>query len=102
MHDPRNDKLASIIVNHSLELKKGEKVLIQGTGFSSEPLLRAIVKAAKAAGITSDKEIILYCETSARAGIVYMALKTMGGYPNVKVYDGGIYEWAATASNPME
>ncbi|RKZ30097.1 hypothetical protein DRQ36_06700 [bacterium] len=61
-----------------------------------------IEKALKAAGITSDKEIILYCETSARAGVVYMVLKYILGYPNVKVYDGGIYEWAATASNPME
>ncbi|MCK5734869.1 MAG: aminopeptidase [Spirochaetaceae bacterium] len=50
MHDPRNDKLADIIVNHSLELKKGEKVLIQGTGFSSEPLVKAIIKAAKSVG----------------------------------------------------
>ena len=50
MHDPRNDKLADIIVNHSLELKKGEKVLIQGTGFSSEPLVKAIIKAAKTVG----------------------------------------------------
>ena len=50
MHDPRNDKLANIIINHSLELKKGEKILIQGTGFASEPLVRAIVKASKAIG----------------------------------------------------
>jgi len=50
MHDPRNDRLADIIVNYSLKLTKGEKVLIQGTGFSSEPLIRAIVKAAKTAG----------------------------------------------------
>jgi aminopeptidase len=50
MHDPRNDKLADIIVNHSLKLKKGEKVLIQGTGFASEPLVRAIIKKAKNAG----------------------------------------------------
>jgi len=50
MHDPRNDKLAEIIVNHSLELKRGEKVLIQGTGFASEPLVRAIIRAAKSVG----------------------------------------------------
>ncbi len=54
------------------------------------------------AGITADKEIILYCETSLRTGIIYFALKSLLGYGNVKVYDGGIYEWAATASNPME
>ncbi len=54
------------------------------------------------AGITSDKEIIIYCETSLRSGIIYFALKNVLDYGNVKVYDGGIYEWAATSSNPME
>ena len=61
-----------------------------------------IAKNAKEAGITSDKEIILYCETSARAGIVYLALKSILGYQNVKVYDGAMYEWAADASNPLD
>ena len=56
----------------------------------------------KNAGITSDKEVILYCETSARAGIVYLTLKYILEYPNVKVYDGALYEWAADAANPME
>ena len=50
MHDPRNDQLADIIVNQSLELKAGEKVLVQGNGLATEPLVRAVVKAAKAAG----------------------------------------------------
>ena len=50
MHDPRNDTLAEIIVNHSLELKKGEKVLIQGNGLVTEPLVRAVIKSAKAVG----------------------------------------------------
>lgn len=50
MHDTRNDKLASIIVNHSLKLQKGEKILIQGNGLNSEPLIRSVVRAAKTAG----------------------------------------------------
>jgi len=50
MHDPRNDKLADIIVRHSLELKAGEKVLIQGNGLVTEPLVRSIIRAAKAVG----------------------------------------------------
>ena len=50
MHDPRNDKLAEIIVHHSLKLKSGEKVLIQGNGLETEPLVRSLVKAAKAVG----------------------------------------------------
>jgi len=50
MHDPRNDRLADIIVNHSLELQAGEKVLIQGNDLAAEPLVRAVLRAAKAAG----------------------------------------------------
>jgi len=54
------------------------------------------------AGITADKEIILYCETSGRTGVVYMVLTDLLGYKNVKVYDGGMFEWAADASNPLD
>ena len=57
---------------------------------------------AEAAGIGSDKEIILYRETSVRAGIVYMAFKAILGFPNAKVYDGALYEWTADPSNPVE
>jgi len=52
-----------------------------------------LLAAFKAAGITSDKKIILYCKTSVRAGIVFHALKTVCGYPSVKVYDGALNEW---------
>jgi len=61
-----------------------------------------IAKAMSAAGINSDKEIILYCASSVRAGVVFMALKDILGYPNVKVYDGAFYEWQAAADNPVE
>ena len=52
-------------------------------------------------GITPDKTAIVYCETSVRAGVVYLALKGLG-YPNVKVYDGAYLEWQTTASNKVE
>ena len=48
---------------------------------------------AKGLGATADKEIILYCGTSTRAGIVYMAFTTILGYKNVKVYEGAYNEW---------
>ena len=48
----------------------------------------------KSAGITSDKKIILYCKTSVRAGIVFLALESILNYPTVKVYDGALNEWA--------
>ncbi len=55
----------------------------------------------EAQGITKDKTAIVYCETSVRAGVVYLALKGLG-YPNVKVYDGAYLEWQNTASNKVE
>ena len=45
------------------------------------------------AGITKNKEVILYCATSVRAGIVFLALTSVLDYPNVKVYDGAYNEW---------
>jgi len=42
--------------------------------------------------ITADKEIILYCASSARTGTVYLAMKEMG-YDNLKVYEAGYHEW---------
>ncbi len=54
------------------------------------------------AGITPDKDVILYCETSVRAGIVYLVLHDVLGYPSVQVYDGAYLEWAADPSRPVE
>lgn len=52
-------------------------------------------------GLTSDKTIILYCVTSVRAAVSFVALKEILGYPNVKVYDGAYNEWKAQG-NAME
>jgi len=56
----------------------------------------------KAAGVTSDKQIVVFCETSVRAGIVELVLSDILGYGNVKIYDGAMYEWAADSTCPME
>ena len=60
-----------------------------GTLKSSEEISKLLTDA----GITPDKEVILYCATSARAGIVFMAMESMLDYPNVKIYDGAYNEW---------
>ena len=65
--------------------------------FKSKDQLTAL---AEINGITADKTIILYCATSVRSGIVFVALKEILGYPNVKVYDGAYNEWKA-AGNPL-
>ncbi len=69
-----------------------------GTIKSKEELEELLKKAC----ITKDKEVILYCETSVRTGIVYMAMTSLLDYPKVRVYDGAIYEWAADSELPMQ
>jgi len=59
-----------------------------------------IENIAKGVGATVDKEIILYCGTSTRAGIVYLAFTSILGYNNVKVYEGAYNEWIV--NNPVE
>jgi thiosulfate/3-mercaptopyruvate sulfurtransferase len=66
--------------------------------FKSADELKA---AAAKHGLTSDKTIILYCVTSVRAAVTFVALKEILGYPNVKVYDGAYNEWKAQG-NAME
>jgi len=46
-----------------------------------------------AKGVTPDKTVIIYCKSSVRAAIEYMALSSILNYPNVMVYDGAFYEW---------
>jgi len=74
----------------NLEFKK---VMTSKGKLKSKEALQALFTAA---GITKDKEVILYCESSVRAGIVYLALTSALDYPNVKVYDGALFEWTAS------
>ena len=53
------------------------------------------------AGIDKAKPVVVYCETSVRAGIIYLALTSVLNYPNVKVFDGAYNEWIA-ANNTVE
>ena len=73
------------------------KTLLTETGaFKSKDELMAI---AEDMGITPDKEIIAYCRTSVRAAVVFVALRNILGYENVRVYDGAYLEWAV--NNPI-
>ena len=47
----------------------------------------------EAQGVTPDKTVIIYCLSSVRAAIEFMALTSILDYPNVMVYDGAYYEW---------
>lgn len=51
MKDPRIDLVAKNLIHHSVKLKKGEKVLIQGSDVAA-PLLKALIEEAYAIGAT--------------------------------------------------
>ena len=66
------------------------KKLLSDTKLKSKSSLQSIFNSI---GATPNKEIILYCKTGRRAGLLYFVLKEILGYKNVKVYDGGYKDW---------
>ena len=46
------------------------------------------------AGVSPEKQVIIYSGNSARASFVYFALTKILGYNNVKIYDGFFVYWA--------
>ncbi|MCK5366956.1 MAG: sulfurtransferase, partial [Cyclobacteriaceae bacterium] len=59
-------------------------------------------KIFDAAGVTKDKQVILYCESGVRAGIIYFSLTSILGYSKVKVYDGAYLEWQSKSANKVD
>jgi thiosulfate/3-mercaptopyruvate sulfurtransferase len=53
-------------------------------------------------GVTKDKTVVVYCETSVRAGILFHVLTSALDYPNVKLYDGAYREWQSKPSNKVQ
>jgi len=60
-----------------------------------------IIAAAAKFGVTPEKEIIVYCQTGIKAAVVYIALREIAGFENVKLYAGAYAEWASVANNPI-
>ncbi len=52
MHDPRIDKLANLLLDHSCEIKSGETVLIEAIDLPEPSLVCALVEGAAARGAT--------------------------------------------------
>ena len=82
------DETTTGIINGAIEFEFNK--VLNAEMFKSKDELISVFNAA---GITKDKEIILYCATSVRAGVVFLALKSILEYPNVKIYDGAYNEW---------
>jgi thiosulfate/3-mercaptopyruvate sulfurtransferase len=53
-------------------------------------------------GITPDKDLILYCNSTTEASHVYFALRNLLNYPRVRIYSGSWTEWAEREELPIE
>lgn len=60
--------------------------------------LRALYEGA---GVTPDKEVIVYCQSHRRSAHTYVVLKSLG-YPRVKGYPGSWSDWGNNAILPVE
>jgi len=58
--------------------------------------------AYTAQGITPDKKIIAYCNSTTEASHVHFTLRYLLGYPDVRIYTGSWTEWAGKADLPIE
>lgn len=56
----------------------------------------------EAAGLTPDKEILVYCGTSREGSLLRFYLKHVAKYPNVRLYEGSWKEYASLKQHPAE
>ncbi|HEX6433499.1 MAG TPA: rhodanese-like domain-containing protein, partial [Gemmatimonadales bacterium] len=78
-----------------------DDLMQQGFGriWKAVPDLRASYAAQ---GITPDRNIIVYCNSSTEASHVHFALRNLLGYPRVRIYVGSWTEWAEREELPLE
>ncbi|MFM8477395.1 MAG: sulfurtransferase [Planctomycetaceae bacterium] len=56
----------------------------------------------KAAGLTADREIIVYCGTSREGSLLRFYLRHVAGYPKVRLYEGSWKEYVSLKQHPVE
>ncbi|MGI9351182.1 MAG: sulfurtransferase [Rhizobiaceae bacterium] len=58
--------------------------------------------SAQKLGLERQKSTIAFCNTGHWASIAWFALSEVSGRKDVKLYDGSMAEWTATAGNPIQ
>ncbi len=86
--DPKSKGHIEGAISINSDLMRDEQGLLKST--------EELDKVFTSKGVSKDKAIILYCQTSTRAGLLYTILTSKLGYKNVKVYDGAYNEWVTT------
>ncbi|MBY0456728.1 MAG: sulfurtransferase, partial [Gemmataceae bacterium] len=56
----------------------------------------------EAAGLTADKDILVYCGTSREGSLLRFYLKHVAGCPNVRLYEGSWKEYVHLKQHPAE
>lgn len=56
----------------------------------------------EAAGLTPDREILVYCGTSREGSLLRFYLRHVAKYPNVRLYEGSWKEYASLKQHPAE
>ena len=84
-------------INHYWQDDLGQEGF--GRVWKSVDSLRA---AYRAQGITPDRRVILYCNSTTEASHVFFALRFLLGYPDVRIYTGAWTEWAERQDLPIE
>jgi len=62
---------------------------------------RALLALLNESGVTPGRVTVVFCSAGHWSATTWFALHAVMGYRNVKLYDGSIVEWGASAERPM-
>jgi thiosulfate/3-mercaptopyruvate sulfurtransferase len=71
--------------------------LLENGRFKSPTVLRGMFDKA---GVSANDELVVYCQTGARASVAWFVAKYLGYRP--KLYDGSMEDWSRREGFPVE